>query len=39
MTVHLWRVASDTPGWTVDDMSGKGAASKKRGAGIIQENS
>ena len=28
MTVHLWRVASDTPGWTVDDMSGGGAASK-----------
>ena len=28
MTVHLWRVASDTPGWTADDMSGKGAASK-----------
>ena len=28
MTVHLWRVASDTPGWTADDLSGKGAASK-----------
>ncbi|HMO45044.1 MAG TPA: RES family NAD+ phosphorylase [Rubrivivax sp.] len=28
MTVHLWRVASDTPGWTAEDMSGKGAASK-----------
>ena len=28
MPVHLWRVASDTPGWTADDMSGKGAASK-----------
>jgi RES domain-containing protein len=28
MTVHLWRVASDTPSWTADDMSGKGAASK-----------
>jgi RES domain-containing protein len=28
MTVHLWRVASDTPGWTADDMSGKGAAGK-----------
>ena len=28
MTVHLWRVASDTPTWTADDMSGKGAASK-----------
>jgi RES domain-containing protein len=27
VTVHLWRVASDTPDWTVDDMSGKGAAS------------
>jgi RES domain-containing protein len=28
VTVSLWRVASDTPGWTADDMSGKGAASK-----------
>ena len=28
MTVHLWRVVSDTPSWTADDMSGKGAASK-----------
>ena len=28
MTVHLWRVASDTPSWTADDLSGKGAASK-----------
>ena len=28
MTVHLWRVASDTPSWTADDMSGKRAASK-----------
>ena len=28
MTVHLWRVASDTPSWTAEDMSGKGAASK-----------
>jgi RES domain-containing protein len=28
VTVQLWRVASDTPGWTADDMSGKGAASK-----------
>lgn len=28
MTVHLWRVASDTPSWTADDMSGKSAASK-----------
>jgi len=28
MTVHLWRVASDTPCWTADDMIGKGAASK-----------
>ena len=28
MTVHLWRVASDTPSWAADDMSGKGAASK-----------
>ena len=28
MTVHLWRVASDTPTWTADEMSGKGAAGK-----------
>lgn len=28
MTLHLWRVASDTPGWTAEDMGGKGAASK-----------
>lgn len=28
MTVHLWRVASDTPGWSADEMSGKGAASQ-----------
>lgn len=26
MTVHLWRVASDTPAWAADDMTGKGAA-------------
>jgi RES domain-containing protein len=26
--VHLWRVASDTPSWTAEDMGGKGAASK-----------
>jgi RES domain-containing protein len=28
MTVHLWRIASDTPQWTAEDMAGKGAASK-----------
>jgi RES domain-containing protein len=28
VTVHLWRIASDTPAWTADDMAGKGAASK-----------
>jgi RES domain-containing protein len=28
MTVFLWRIASDTPDWTADDMTGKGAASK-----------
>ena len=28
MTVRLWRVASDTPSWTADDLSGKGAASR-----------
>lgn len=26
MSVQLWRVASDTPAWTADDLSGKGAA-------------
>lgn len=25
-TVHLWRVASDTPQWLAEDLSGKGAA-------------
>ena len=28
MTVSLWRVASDTPSWTAEDMAGKGAAHK-----------
>ena len=28
MTIHLWRVASDTPDWTAEDMVGKGAAHK-----------
>jgi RES domain-containing protein len=28
VTVHLWRVASDTPNWTADDLRGKAAASK-----------
>lgn len=28
MTVRLWRVASDTPQWTAEDMLGKGAAHK-----------
>lgn len=27
MTVRLWRIASDTPSYTADDMAGKGAAS------------
>ncbi|MQA40555.1 RES family NAD+ phosphorylase [Rugamonas aquatica] len=27
MTVSLWRIASDTPSWTAEDMAGKGAAS------------
>ena len=26
MTVHLWRVAADTPQWTAEDMGGRGAA-------------
>lgn len=25
MTVHLWRIATDTPDYTADDMTGKGA--------------
>ncbi len=28
MTIRLWRIASDTPTWTAEDMAGKGAASK-----------
>ena len=28
MTVTLWRVASDTPQWTAEDMAGRGAAHK-----------
>ncbi len=28
MTVSLWRVASDTPQWLAEDLSGKGAASR-----------
>ena len=28
MTVALWRVATDTPQWTAEDMAGKGAADK-----------
>lgn len=28
MTVMLWRVASDTPSWSADDMAGKGAGSR-----------
>jgi RES domain-containing protein len=27
MTVRLWRVATDTPRWAAEDLSGKGAAS------------
>jgi len=26
MTVSLWRIATDTPLWTAEDMAGKGAA-------------
>ena len=26
MTLRLWRVATDTPQWTAEDMAGKGAA-------------
>ncbi len=28
MTVSLWRIASDTPEWTAEDLGGKGAAAK-----------
>jgi RES domain-containing protein len=28
VTMQLWRIASDTPAFTADDMAGKGAASK-----------
>lgn len=28
MTIALWRIATDTPEWTADDMAGKGAAAK-----------
>ena len=28
MTVSLWRIATDTPLWTAEDMAGKGAAHK-----------
>jgi len=28
MTVSLWRIATDTPLWTAQDMAGKGAAHK-----------
>ncbi|KQU80540.1 MULTISPECIES: RES family NAD+ phosphorylase [unclassified Rhizobacter] len=28
MTVALWRIATDTPQWSADDLTGKGAASR-----------
>lgn len=28
MTVSLWRIASDTPDWSAEDLAGKGAAHK-----------
>lgn len=28
MTVALWRIATDTPQWSADDLAGKGAASR-----------
>jgi RES domain-containing protein len=28
VTVRLWRIASDTPAWTAEDLAGKGAASR-----------
>ena len=28
MTVSLWRIATDTPLWTAEDMAGKGSAHK-----------
>lgn len=28
MTIHLWRIATDTPEWSADDLSGRGAAAR-----------
>ncbi len=28
MSVHLWRIATDTPEWSAEDLAGKGAAAK-----------
>jgi RES domain-containing protein len=28
VTISIWRIASDTPDWTAEDLSGKGAAAK-----------
>ena len=28
MTVRLWRIASDTPDWTAEDLQGQGAAAR-----------
>lgn len=28
MTVHLWRIAADTPEWDAEDLAGKGAAAR-----------
>lgn len=28
MSVHLWRIATDTPEWSAEDLTGKGAAAK-----------
>jgi RES domain-containing protein len=28
VTVALWRIATDTPDWTADDLAGKGAAAR-----------
>jgi RES domain-containing protein len=28
VTVHLWRIAADTPEWDAEDLAGKGAAAR-----------
>jgi RES domain-containing protein len=28
LSVHLWRIAADTPGWSAEDLAGEGAAAR-----------